>query len=106
MLSDVVAPRGYRTGGAASVLSVARSTLASRVAMGTLGSGVTPTLGAVSVVGTVGDAISVRSWIAVHRATASCDVMGTVPASDCRTSHAVNTVTSWGEMVGIAQWLG
>jgi hypothetical protein len=106
VLSDVVAPRGYRTGGAASVLSVERSTLASRVAMGTLVSGVTPTLRAVSVVGTVGDTISLRSRIAVRRATASCDVMGTVPASDRRTSHAVNTVTLWGEMVGVAQWLG
>ena len=88
------------------MLAVERSTLASRVVMGTLGSGVPPALGAVSLVGTVGDTIAVRSRIAVRRATASCDVMGTVPASDRRTSHAVNTVTLWGEMVGVAQWLG
>ncbi len=34
--------------------------------------------------------------MAVHRAMASCDVVGSTPSSTRRTSHAVKTVTSWG----------
>jgi hypothetical protein len=49
--SDVVATRGYSTGGAASLLTVGRSTLASRAVLGTLGDGATPTLGRGGIVG-------------------------------------------------------
>ena len=54
------------------MLMVEHSTLASRVAMGTLSSGATPTLGAASSVGTFGDTMAVRSWIAI-----CSDVAGT-----------------------------
>ena len=103
---EVVAPRGYNTGGATSLLTVERSTLTSRVAMGTLGAGATPTLGAVSSVRTIGDTMVHRLRIAIHKAMASCDVAGMAASSAQRTSHAANIVTSSGEMVGIAQWLG
>ena len=88
------------------MLTVERSTLASRVAWGTLGDGATPTLGVTLSEGMVGDMILRRLRIAVRRATASCDVVGMVPLSACSTSHAANMVTSSGEMVGVAQWLG
>jgi hypothetical protein len=84
---DVVATRGYSTGGAASLLTVGRSTLASRAALGTLGDGATLTLGAAASSGTAGDTMARRSWIAVRRVTASFDVAGTVPSSARSTSH-------------------
>jgi hypothetical protein len=90
--SDVVAPRGYSTGGSASMLTVERSTLVSRVAWGTLGDGATPTLGAASSEGMVGVTISRRLRITVCRATASCDVAGMVPLSARSTSHAAKKV--------------
>jgi hypothetical protein len=104
--SDVVTPRGYSTGGAASLLTVEQSTLVSRVAWGTLGDGAIPTLGAASSEGMVGITILRRLRIAVCRASASCDVAGMVPLSARSTSHAANMVTLSGEMVGMAQWLG
>jgi hypothetical protein len=93
-------------GGAASLLTVGRSTLASRAALGTLGDGATPILGEAASSGTAGDTMARRLRIAVRRATASCDVAGTVPSSVRSTSHAARMVTSSGEMVGVAQWLG
>jgi len=104
--SDVLATWGYSTGGTASLLTVGRSTLASRAALGTLGDGATPTPGAAASLGTAGDTMVRRSRIAVRRATASCDVAGTVPSSARSTSHAAKMVTSSGEKVGVAQWLG
>ncbi len=104
--SDVLAPWRYVTGGAASLLTVERSTLASRVARGTLGDGATPTLGAASSEGMVGNTILRRLLITICRMTASCDVAGMVPLSARSTSHATNMVTLLGEMVGVAQWLG
>ena len=98
VLSDVVATRGYSTGWAASLLMVGRSTLASRAALGTLGYGATPILGAAASAGMAGGTMARRSWIAVRRVTASCNARST--------SHAARTVTSSGEMVGVAQWLG
>ena len=106
MSSNVVATRGYSTVGAASLLTVGRSTLASCAALGTLGDGATPILGAAALMGSAGNTMAQRSRIAVCRATASCDVAGTVPSSARSTSHAARTVTSSGEMVGVAQWLG
>ncbi len=106
VLSDVVATRGYSTGWAASLLMVGRSTLASRAALGTLGDGAPLTLGAVASSGTAGVTMARRLRIAVRSATASCEVAGTVPSSARSTSHAARTVTSSGEMVGMAQWLG
>jgi hypothetical protein len=85
---------------------VDRSTVASRVAWGTLGDGATPTLEAASSEGMVGDTILRRLQIAVCRATASCNVVGMVPLSARSTSHADNMVTSLGEIVCVAQWLG
>ena len=104
--SNVLAPQGYSTGGAVLLLTVERSTLASRVVWGTLGDGATPTLGAASSKGMVGNMISRKLRIAVRRATASCDMAGMVPLSACSISHAANMDTSSGEMVGVAQWLG
>ena len=88
------------------MLTVERSTLASCVARGTLGAGASPTLGAASSEGMVGDTILRRLRTAVRRATLSCGVAGMVPLSAHSTSHAANMVTLSGEMVGVAQWLG
>ena len=106
VLSDVLVTRGYSTGGAASLLTVGRSTLASRAALGTLGDGAPPTLGAAASSGTTGVTMVRRLRIAVRSATASYEVVGTVPSSARSTSHAARTVTSSGEMVGVPQWLG
>ena len=106
VLIDVVASRGYNTGGAGSLLMVGQSTLASRGDTGTLGSGATPTLGAASSEGMDGDKMVRRLWIAICRVMALCAMAGRVPSSTRRTSHAVNTVTLLGEMVGVAQCLG
>jgi len=104
--SNIVATRGYSTGGAASLLTVGRSTLASHAVLGTLGDGATPILGAAASSGTAGNTMARRSRITVCRATALCNVAGTAPSSGRSTSHAAKTVTSSGEMVGVVQWLG
>ncbi len=104
--NDIVAMQGYSTGGAASFLMVGRSTLASCAALGTLGHGATPILGAAASSGTAGNTMARRSRIAVRRAMALCDMAGTVPSSARSTSHATKIVMSLGEMVGVEQWLG
>ncbi len=93
VLIDVVVLRRYSTGGVALVLAVGRSTRASCEAMGSLGSGATPTLGAALSEGMVGDTMVWRSRIAACRAMASCAIAGMVPSSACRTLHAVKMVT-------------
>ena len=105
-LDDVVAPRGYNTGGARLLLTVGRSTLASCVAMGTLASGATSTLGAASSEGMGGDTMARRLRIAARSLMASRPVAGIVLSRERRMLHAVKTVISSGEMVGVAQWLG
>ena len=105
-LNDEAAPRGFNTVGAGLLLMVGRSTLASYVAMGTLASGATATLGAASLEGTGGDTIARRLRIAARSLMASRAVAGIVLPSEPRMSHAIKTVMSSGEMVGVAQLLG
>ena len=105
-LDEVAAPRGYNTVGAGLLLTVGRSTLTSHVAMGTLASGATVTLGVASSEGTGGDTIARRWRIAARSLMALCTIAGIVLPSGRRLSHAVKTVMSSGEMVGVAQWLG
>ena len=105
-LDDVAAPWGYNAVGAGLLLTVGRSTLTSPVAMGTLISGATATLGAASLEGMDGNTIARRSRIAAHSLMASRAVAGIVLPSERRMSHASKMVMSSGEMVGVAQWLG
>jgi hypothetical protein len=109
-LIEVDAFCGCKDAGAGLLLMVERNTLVSgkvvMVARGTLGSSAASTLGAMALGGGVGVMMACKSWIAVLRSEALMVVVGMVFCCVQSTLHAVRTMRSVVEIVGITQWLG